>query len=127
MKKSIPFEFVLDFLEELEPLTKPMFGAVGVYARGKIVFILRNRESNPEDNGVWIATTSEHHESLKKNLNSMRSIEMFGPGPTGWQTLPVDDPNFERDVEIACQLVLNDDSRIGKIPKTKLKKRKTRK
>lgn len=124
-KRRIPFEFVLDLLESLKPTTKPMFGAVGVYVSGKIVFILREREKSPADNGVWIATTEEHHESLLRDLPKIRSIKVFGPGPTGWQVIPMDDKDFERQVETACQLVLSNDVRIGKIPKSKpLKKPK---
>lgn len=49
-KKTIPFEFALDELDGASPYTKPMFGAVGVYVGDKIVFILRDRPTSPEDN-----------------------------------------------------------------------------
>lgn len=42
---------------------------------------------------------------------------MFGPGPTGWQILPLDADDFEESVLKACQLVLKNDVRIGKVPK----------
>src|SRR4051794_5432514 len=95
IKKSIPFEFVLEELGRVAPYTKPMFGAVGVYVGDKIVFILRDRESSPVDNGVWLATTGEHHQSLLSIFPNMRSLKVFGPGPTGWQVLPVDAVDFE--------------------------------
>ncbi len=123
-RKSIPFEFVLESLAVKNPLTKPMFGAHGVYVDGKIVFILRDRETNPKDNGVWVATVGEHHKSLKKALPSLRSIEMFGPGPTGWQILPMSSKYFESSVEKACAMVLQNDERIGKYPKPKSKRKK---
>ncbi|MEQ1664103.1 MAG: hypothetical protein ABL927_01855 [Bdellovibrionales bacterium] len=86
----------------------------------KIVFILRDHLKYPEDNGVWLCTTSDHHASLKKEFSSMRSIQLFSDGgPTGWQNLPVDAENFESEVLHACQLILKNDPRIGKIPKTK--------
>jgi len=101
-----------------------MFGAFGVYIDSKIVLILRERDSYPQDNGVWIATTQEHHSSLKEELNSMRSIEVFGPGTTGWQNLPSDSAHFESDVERVCELILTGDLRIGKTPQRKLAKSK---
>jgi hypothetical protein len=127
--KPIPFEFVLEWLDELAPYTNPMFGCTAVYVGNKIVFILRDRGNSPPDDGVWIATTAEHHESLRRDLPSMRDIEIFGPGPTGWQVLPVSSGDFEESVRLACDFVLRGDERIGKIPKSRLRsgKRKSSK
>lgn len=122
-KKPIPFEFVLEELGSASPYTKPMFGAVGVYVGDKIVFILREKpDSSPEDNGVWLATTGQHHSSLQQIFPNMRSLKMFGPGPTGWQILPVDASDFEESTVKACELVLRGDPRIGKIPQSRAKR-----
>lgn len=118
-KNMVPFEFVLEELFDVSPYIKPMFGAFAVYVNDKIVFILRQKKQNQEDNGVWLATTSEHHKELKKVLPNMRSIAVFGPGPTGWQILPEDSTDFEATVLRACQMVLNKDPKIGKVPKSK--------
>ena len=125
-KKDIPFEFVMDELSELGPMTKPMFGAYGVYVQEQIKVILRDREKSPNDNGIWIATTGEHHQSLQKDLPSMRSIEMFGPGPTGWQVLPKDAEDFEELALKICEMIRQGDIRVGKVPKKKLRKAKKR-
>jgi hypothetical protein len=116
-KKPIPFDFVIEQLEPLAPMTRPMFGCTAVYVGEKIVFILRLKSDESEDNGVWVATTPEHHESLRQDLPSLRSIGVLGPGITGWQILPLSEPDFEEAVSRACELVLNGDPRIGKIPK----------
>lgn len=116
--RRVPFDFVLDELEELGPYTKPMFGCTAVYVEDKIVFVLRDRSSSRGDNGVWIATTVEHHESLRPVLPSMRSIAVLG-AVTGWQVLPADAPDFEESVLRACALVRRGDARIGKVPKTR--------
>ncbi len=121
---DVPFDFVLEELAALNPIVGRMFGCFSLYIDGKIIFILRARESSPEDNGVWIATTAEHHESLQKDLPSIRSITLFGPGPTGWQVIPFESDHFDQDVLKACQLVRRGDLRIGKIPATKRKKTK---
>jgi len=93
-----------------------MFGCHAVYVEDKIVFILRDRKDHVNDNGVWIATTKEHHQSLKEDFPSMRSIQLFGAETTGWQVLPLADDEFEPAVTKACELVLQGDIRIGKIP-----------
>lgn len=119
-KKGPPFAFVLDELDALEPHTRPMFGCTAVYVGERIVIILRERPAHIEDNGVWIATTAEHHASLRAELPSLRSILVLNEGRiTGWQNIPVDGPDFEEEVLRACALVRAGDPRIGKIPKRK--------
>ncbi len=119
---KIPHAWVLDELESLDPVTKPMFGCRSVYVGEKIVFILRARSSPPEDDGVWIATETEHHASLRAEFPSLRSISIFGPGETKWQNLPADSDDFEESVMRACALVKKRDPRIGKIPASRRKK-----
>lgn len=110
---------VLEHLEPLSPVTKPFFGCTAVYVADKIVLILRNKIDEPGSNGVWLATTYEHHESLQRDFPSMRSIGVLGPGTTGWQLLHVGDADFEESVTRACDLILSGDPRIGKVPKRK--------
>ncbi len=117
---KLPFDFVLQELAQLEPYTRPMFGCHSVYVEDKIVFILRERGSPPSDDGVWIATTQEHHASLRRELPALRSITVLaGGGVTGWQMLPADSDDFEDSVLHACALVLAGDHRIGKVPKAR--------
>jgi hypothetical protein len=115
-RKPIPHEFVLDALSPLSPWTRPMFGCLAVYLEEKIVLVLRDKAASPEDNGVWLATTEEHHTSLKRDFPHMRSIKILGKKVTGWQVLPVDAPDFEEAARLACELVLARDPRIGKVP-----------
>jgi len=122
-RKAIPFEFVLDALSALEPVTRPMFGCLAIYVGQKIVLILRDKGGQHPDNGVWLATTLEHHESLRGEFPNMRSISVFGPDVTGWQVLPADAPDFEESALRACELVIARDPRIGKVPKSKKRKK----
>ena len=64
-----------------------MFGCLAVYVGDKIVLILRDRSDETDDNGVWLATTEEHHQSLRREFSNMRSIRLFGKEVTGWQVL----------------------------------------
>jgi len=115
-RKAIPHEFVLEALAGLAPRTNPMFGCLAVYVKEKIVLILRDKISSPVDNGVWLATTEEHHQSLRHDFPRMRSIKLLDKKVTGWQVLPVDAPDFEEAARLACELILAGDPRIGKVP-----------
>jgi len=115
-RKAPPFDFVLDAISALSPRTRPLFGCLAVYVEDKIVLALRDKPSSREDNGVWLATTREHHESLRRDFPSMRSIKVLGEDVTGWQVLPADAPDFEEAALRACELILAKDPRIGKVP-----------
>jgi hypothetical protein len=115
-RKTFPHEFVLDAIAPLLPFTRPMFGCTAVYVQEKIVLILREKEKYPADNGVWLATTAEHHESLRAEFPNMRSIGLLGKKITGWQILASDAPDFEEAALRACELVMMHDPRIGKVP-----------
>ena len=118
-RKAVPHEFVLEAIAAVSPRTNPMFGCLAVYVGEKIVLILRDRPKYPKDNGVWLATAREHHESLRGEFPNMRSIGLFGKQITGWQVLPVDAPDFEEAALRACELIISADPRIGKVPKAK--------
>ena len=115
-RKAVPHEFVLEAMGALSPATRSMFGCLAVYIEEKIVLILRDRRDETADNGVWLATTLEHHESLRREFPNMRSIQVFGKEVTGWQVLPVDAPDFEEAALRACELIAAGDPRIGKVP-----------
>jgi len=121
ISKSIPFNFVIENLLSAHPIIKPMFGAHALYIDNKIILMLRDKKD--EDRGIWIATTFEHHKSLKKNFPTMRSIKVFGSTESSWQMLPADSDDFETSVNLLCDFILKRDTRIGRIPKPKKKKK----
>lgn len=118
-KKTIPFEFVLENLSRIDFTVKAFFGCHSIYVGDKILLTLRNKTEHTDDNGVWIATEAEHHASLQKLFPNMRSIKVFGGPSSNWQILPADADDFEESVILACELILKNDPRIGKIPKKK--------
>jgi hypothetical protein len=120
--KQIPFDFVIEKLGSLSPTVKPMFGCHAIYRNEKMLLILRRKETHDPDNGVWIATTPEHHSALKKDFPSMRSIQLFGNKVSSWQNLPEGSDDFEESAFRACDMILKGDNRIGKIPKAKKRK-----
>lgn len=97
-----------------------MFGCLAVYVKDKIVFVLRDkRDETADSDGVWLATTAEHHKSLQRDFPNMRSIGVLGKEVTGWQVLPASAPDFEQSAMRACELVLAGDPRIGKVPQSR--------
>jgi len=121
-KATIPFDFVLERLQPLDPFVRPMFGCYAVYVQDKLVLILRDRSDHVHDNGVWLATSGEYHEDLRKLFPCMRSVRLLGGRPTAWQNLPSDADDFETYVLEVCDLILKNDRRIGKVPKKRKKK-----
>jgi hypothetical protein len=116
-RKAVPHAFVLEALTPVSPVTRPMFGCVAVYLGEKIVLILRDKPDKTADNGVWLATAAEHHQSLRHQFPNMRSIKVFKKKVTDWQVLPADAPDFEAAALRACELILVRDPRIGKVPR----------
>ena len=98
-----------------------MFGCLAIYVEAKIVLILRDKPGD-SDNGVWLATTAEHHKSLLEEFSHMRSIKVFQKKVTGWQVLPATAPDFEEAALRACELVAARDPRIGKVPAARRRK-----
>ena len=133
-RKTVPHEFVLDAIAPLSPESRPMFGCLAVYVRDKIVCVLRDkRDVTADDDGIWLATTVEHHESLRRDFPNMRSIRVLGKKVTGWQVLPANAPDFEEVALRACEFIVAGDPRIGKVPASRgantseVAKRKTHK
>ena len=81
-----------------------MFGCLAVYIGSKIVFFLRDKPGASPDNGVWLATTEEHHESLRREFPNMRSIQLLAKEVTHWQVLPADAADFEEAALRAADL-----------------------
>jgi hypothetical protein len=119
---KIEFPFVLEALARKKPLVKKMFGCTALYEAEKILLIFRLKKEHTDDNGIWIATVPEHHESLRRDFPMIRDIRIFGNGPTTWQNLPLESPGFEESAEKICELILKGDVRIGKVPGVKKKK-----
>lgn len=96
-----------------------MFGCHAIYLEEKIMLILRKKENFQRDNGVWVATTHIHHQSLKNDFPSLRPIGIFGIKDSAWQNLPEEAADFEESVMNVCEKILKNDIRIGKVPSKK--------
>jgi hypothetical protein len=125
-KSAVAFPFVLELLSSVNYVVKPMFGCHAVYVGEKIMIIMRNKEDHTDANGVWVATDFGHHESLKKVFPSLTSVYILsnGKSETAWQMIPYEAEDFEESVTRACEMILKNDPRIGRIPKSRSAKKK---
>ncbi len=118
-KKKVPFSFMLEELDSLSPAVKPMFGGFVVYIGEKMTLFLYNQEKYLEFKGVSLATTPEHYRSLVQEFPSTRDAEPRKIGKHPWLLLPASAVDFEEQVLKACELILNGDERIGRVPEAK--------
>ena len=125
--KNIPFDFVFDHLISPKVTVRQMFGMFAIYVDENLKLLLRQRNDHRDMNGIWVATSREHHKSLKGEIPSLRSISFYSDGlkETSWQVIPADADSFEVHAIKVCELVNKRDIRIGK-PASPLKKGKTR-
>lgn len=122
--KPIPYNFIFDYLLPLELTVKPLFGMYMIYTGQRIILVLRERQNQPEMNGIWVATNKGHQKSMKRDFPVLRSFS--GPksedSGAGWQMIPADADDFEATAIKICELIVHRDPRIGKIPVPKRKK-----
>lgn len=116
---KIPYVFVLDHLLAGDLMIKPMFGCFGVYVGNKLCLFLIDRktpigrsEGEPMENGVYIATTGSHETDLRPIFPD---VDFQGlKGDKAWIFVPVDHPRFEEHVVKACEMISDNDKRIGR-------------
>src|SRR6516164_2883920 len=102
-RKRLPHEFVLEALAGLAPRTNPMFGCLAVYVGEKIVLILRDkRDHTAADDGVWLATSKDHHESICWALRGKRTFAASEDDMKTGPVLPASPAVFESAALCAC-------------------------
>jgi hypothetical protein len=112
--KPIPFDFIIDALYPLHPVTKSMFGTTAVYVGAKMVLALKDNKKDPATNGVWISIEQVYHPELLLLIPSVTTFEIYGIKTKNWLLLPSSSANFEKEVNIICDLIKRNDKRIGK-------------
>ncbi len=125
-KKSVPFDFVLDALQGLEVHTRPLFGCTAVYVGDKIVLVLRKKAKTDADTGIWVCIPDEHVREMKREFPMLRGVSFFENPDSAWQTLHESEPEFEELALKLCGMIRKRDVRIGRVPKVKKAKRKSK-
>jgi len=112
-----PFDFIFDYLPT-SIVVKKMFGMHYLYLGEKIMLILRKRGNEPELNGLWVATSKRHHESLKREVPEFGPFFIDGYERHGnWLFIQCNAEEFEEAAINVCELILHGDLRIGNVPK----------
>jgi len=115
--KVIPFDFIIDALYTLQPVTKSMFGTTAVYVSDKMVLALKDNKKDTHTNGVWVAAEQEYHHELTRLIPSLSTFEIYGIKTKNWLLLPSSSNEFEKEATIICELIKRRDKRIGKQPR----------
>jgi hypothetical protein len=115
MASQIPYDFVFDYLPT-GITVKKMFGMHYIYLGKRIMIILRKSDNQSELNGIWVATSKEHHKSLKKNIPELGSFFIDGDERHGdWKLIADDAEDFEGAAIKICEMISHGDPRIGKL------------
>jgi len=104
-------KFILDHLKPLEPSIKVMFGNHAIYIQDRIHLATRANLDDPKDNGIWIGTCCEHHESLKSQFPSLTNLKAVNVKK--WLLLPDTADDFESVAIELCDMIKKGDPRIG--------------
>jgi hypothetical protein len=119
MARIVPYDFVFDYLPQ-NVVVKPMFGMYYLYFNKKIMLILRKASKNLDMNGIWIATSKEHHQSLEKDIPAL--VDFIDNGEmhdSNWRLIKDDHDDFETAAIQVCELIAHGDKRIGKETKAR--------
>ncbi len=121
-KPKLPHPFVLEALAPMNPEVRRMFSGFAVYINDRLFMMLRDHAKYPHDNGVWLVLAEgidPADTSLRRDLPSLRSIQMLGNKISHWLLIPSDSADFESEAIQACELILRHDSRLGRIPQSR--------
>ena len=90
-KRRDPFPFVLEELSAIRPTIKRWFGFTSVYLDEKLLCSLCDSTKQPNSNGIWLYTTTEHLESLAKEFPDLPKRQLWrsrSEAMPGWYWLP---------------------------------------
>ena len=118
-KKPFWFAFVLDELASLRLTVKRVFGFTYLYLDDQLLCALRDSAKQPNSNGIWLFTTSEHAESLALEFPDLSRRYLWRSGKNAWVVLPCRLGMFEEYAFKVCELILNGDKRIGRPTRAK--------
>jgi hypothetical protein len=121
-KAKVPHGFVLEALAALRPEVRRMFSGFAVYSGDRLVLMLRDAVKFPEDNGVWVVLaegTDPADAGLRRELPSLRGIELLGGKIRHWLLIPSDGADFEKEAMDVCELILRGDARLGRVPQSR--------
>lgn len=114
MNYKVPYDFVLRYLYPVRPQIKKMFGCYGLFIHKKLLMLLRNRENQPEFNGIFVATQPQFFDDLQNEIHTSNMIFDLDGDPHTWVFLSEDLEEFDDKIKKACEMIKACDERIGK-------------
>ena len=114
MNYTIPYDFILQSLYPVRLKVVKMLGGYGLYQESRLLFFLRDRDSELEFNGVFVATQPGFYKELQKEIHHSKMEFDFDGSHNSWIFISEDLDDFKEKVNKACELVKKDDLRIGK-------------
>ncbi len=114
MSYELPYDFVLRELYPFRPKIRKMLGCYALIKEKQILMLLRDRESQPEFNGVFVATTPEYYAALQHEIHISKMEFDLDGDENSWIFISEDLDEFEQKVKKACEMIKKGDERIGK-------------
>lgn len=114
MNYNVPYFFVLRHLYPVRPAIKKMLGCYALIYENRLLLLLRERESHPEFNGVFVATRPEHFDRLQDEIHSSNMEFDIDGVPHSWLFISEDLEDFDGKVRKVCEMIKAGDTRIGK-------------
>jgi len=114
MHYEIPYDFVLRLLYPFRPQVRKMFGCYALMKDQQVLLLLRDKQSQPEFNGVLVATQPPYFEALQKEIHTSRMEFDVDGAENTWIFISEDLDDFEAKVKTACDMIRAGDVRVGK-------------
>jgi hypothetical protein len=114
MNYQVPYDFVLRLLYPIRPSIRKMLGGYALHYNNKWLLFLRDKETQPEFNGVFVATQPEHFADMQQAIHHSKMEFDLDGSYDSWIFISEDLPDFETIVAKACALIKSGDERIGK-------------
>jgi hypothetical protein len=114
MNYALPYDFVLRELYPFRPKIKKMLGCYALMKDRTILMLLREKEAQPEFNGVAIAVKEQFFAEMQKEIHTSRMKFDFDGEENTWIFISEDIDEFEEKVKKACTMIKSGDERIGK-------------
>ena len=115
MNYELPYDFILKELYPVRPKIKKMLGCYALMIDRKLLMLLRDREQQPEFNGVFVATYPEFYDQLQKEIHTSRMEFELDGVERSWIFISEDLNDFDQKVKKACEMIKAGDERIGKL------------
>jgi len=114
MNYKVPYDFVLRMLYPVRPSIRKMLGGYALHHEKKWMLFLREKDTQPEFNGVFVATHPEYFAALQQEIHHSKMVFDLDGSKDSWIFISEDLDDFEAKVQKACNLIKAGDERIGK-------------